>query len=257
MTSFGLEGTAPQPPSATSSSGVPWTWRDIFVGITGVVLLLVLLAVMAYPLLDHYGEDSTGGRLTQAAVNGAWYLVSILLIFFIVSRRGAGWPELGLRAPPAGSSVKAWLDLSRAVVVFLLTAYSLVFLYGVVVEVFGLDFLEPSQQLPEDTFDSDAVVIATGALVILGAPIAEEVLFRGFLFAKLRMHLPFVFAAAFSGGLFSLAHGDPGLIIPFTIVGMLLAYVYERTGTLWGSIGVHFCFNTVTFLILVLIPEAR
>jgi membrane protease YdiL (CAAX protease family) len=257
MTFSGLEDTAPQPAPPTSRVGVPWTWRDVIVGITGVLLLLVLLAAAAYPLLDHYGEDSTGGRLTQAAVNGAWYLVTILLVYLIVSRKGASWSELGLRAPPAGSSAKAWLGLLRAVVIFLLTAYSLVFLYGVLVEIFGLDFLEPSQQLPDDTFDSDAVVIATGALVILGAPIAEEVLFRGFLFAKLRMHLPFVLASALSGGLFSLAHADPGLIIPFTIVGMLLAYVYERTGTLCGSIGVHFCFNTITFLILVLIPEAR
>jgi membrane protease YdiL (CAAX protease family) len=38
---------------------------------------------------------------------------------------------------------------------------------------------------------------------------------------------------------------------------MLLAFIYERTGTLWASIGVHFCFNLITFIVLVFVPEAR
>jgi membrane protease YdiL (CAAX protease family) len=234
---------------------VPWTWRDLAAGIGGVLVLLFLLAVAAYPLLDHYGEDTTGGRLTQALVNGAWYVLSILLIYLVVRRRGGTWRDLGLRKPPRRDS--RWLRLIGAIVLFLLSAYVAVTVYGVIVQTLGLDFLEPNQQLPDDTYESDAVVIATGILVIFGAPVAEEVLFRGFLFAKLRMHLPFLLAAALSGGVFSLAHGDPGLIFPFTAVGILLAYVYQKTGTLWGSIGVHFCFNTITFLILVFVPEAR
>ena len=243
-------------PVATRRGYVPWTWQDVAVGVGGVLVLLFLLAAIAYPLVDYYGEESTGGRLTQVAVNGVWYLGSILLIYSLVSRRGAGWPHLGLRHPPA-TWANPWLRLIGAILFFLLAAYFAVFIYGVIIQVLGLDFLEPNQQLPDDTYESDAVVVGTGLLVVLGAPVAEELLFRGFFFAKLRMHLPFLFAAAVSGGLFSLAHGDPGLVIPFTAVGMVLAYVYERTGTLWASIGVHFCFNTVTFLLLVFVPDLR
>lgn len=256
MTSPGLHEAAP-PPERGVSPSVPWTWRDLAAGVGGVLVLLFVLAAASFPLVDHYGEDSTGGRLTQVAVNIAWYLGSVALVYAIVSRRGAGWRDLGLRSPRSVAGSNAWLRLLGSIVIYLLMAYGLVIAYGYLVQILGLDFLEPSQQLPDDTFDSDAVVIATGVLVVFGAPLVEETLFRGFLFAKLRMHLAFIPAAALSGSLFSLAHGDPGLIIPFTAVGMVLAYAYERTGTLWGSIGLHFCFNTITFLILVLVPEAR
>jgi membrane protease YdiL (CAAX protease family) len=222
-----------------------------------VLVLLFILAVVSLPLIEHYGEDSTGGRLTQVGVNIAWYAGSVGLIYAIVSRRGATWRDLGLRQPRAAADGNPWLRLLGSIVIYILMAYGLVIAYGYLIQILGLDFLEPSQQLPDDTYDSTAVVIATGALVIFGAPFVEETLFRGFLFAKLRMHLRFIAAAALSGGLFSLAHGDPGLVVPFTAVGVVLALAYERTGTLWGSIGLHFCFNTITFLVLVLVPDAR
>jgi hypothetical protein len=256
MTFPPLEDTAPEP-AVTAGRAVPWNWRDLAAGVAGVLVLLFVLAAASYPLIDHYGEDTTGGRLVQAVVNGAWYVCSVSLVFLIISRRGAGLRELGFRPPRAEEDADRWIRLLGAVVFFVIVAFIAVFIYNVIVSVLGLDFLQPDQQLDEATYDSDLVVIVTGALVIVGAPIVEETLFRGFLFAKLRMHLPFVFAAALSGSFFSLAHGDPGLVIPFTLVGMLLAYTYERTGTLWGSIGVHFCFNTITYLILVFVPEAR
>lgn len=257
MTFPRLDDDASSLPERGDSRSVAWTWRDLAAGVGGVLVLLFVLAVISLPIVDYYGEETTGGRLAQVAVNIAWYLGSLALVYAIVSRRGASWRDLGLRAPRAVAGSSAWLRLLGSIVIYLLMAYGLVIAYGYLVQILGLDFLEPDQQLPDDTYESDAVVIATGALVILGAPLVEETLFRGFLFAKLRMHLAFIPAAALSGSLFSLAHGDPGLIIPFTAVGMVLAYAYERTGTLWGSIGLHFCFNTITFLILVFVPDAR
>ena len=88
-------------------------------------------------------------------------------------------------------------------------------------------------------------------------PFAEELFFRGFFFAGLRRRLGFILAAMFSGFVFSLAHADLGLILPFTGVGMVLAYSYERTGSLYAPIGIHVLFNLVSFLVLILVPEAR
>jgi membrane protease YdiL (CAAX protease family) len=84
------------------------------------------------------------------------------------------------------------------------------------------------------------------------APIGEELLFRAFLFGGLRRYLPFLPAAMISGLCFSLAHGQLGLILPFAGVGMLFAYVYERTRTIYASMSVHFLFNLVSMTVLIL-----
>ena len=231
-------------PSINPERAVAWNWRDLGAGVAGVLVLLFVLAVASYPLVDHYGEHTTGGRLTQAVVNGAWYLCSILFIYFIVRRRGASWRDLGLRVPAQRES--RWFRLLGAIILILLAAYIAVIAYGILVQTLGLDFLEPDQQLPDDTYDSNLVVIRDGALVIFGAPLAEELLFRGFSSPSFACTCPSC-SPRRSAAASSPAHGDPGPILPFTAVGVLLAYAYERTGTLWGSIGVHFCFNTITF----------
>jgi membrane protease YdiL (CAAX protease family) len=42
-----------------------------------------------------------------------------------------------------------------------------------------------------------------------------------------------------------------GSIVPFTVIGMLLAWAYVVSGSLWMSIGAHFAFNAISFLITV------
>jgi membrane protease YdiL (CAAX protease family) len=255
MTFPELDDTAEWRQPVPAPHAVPWTWRDLGIGIAGILLLIFILSSAAYPFVEHYGEDSPTGRFIGAVTNYVWFVTSVAFVYFIVRRKGAGWRELGLRPPPARES--RWFRLLGAVILTLLSAYVAVIIYGIIARATGLGFLEPDQQIEDDTYDSSLVVIATGFVVITGAPIAEELLFRGFLFAKLRMHLPFLVAAALSGSLFSFAHLDTGLVLPFTLVGIALAYIYEKSGTLWGSIGVHFCFNLLSFLVLVFVPDAR
>ncbi len=52
--------------------------------------------------------------------------------------------------------------------------------------------------------------------------------------------------------LFALTHFDPGSIIPFWGVGMALAWLAWRRGSLWDSIALHFMFNGTSFLLLLL-----
>ena len=88
-------------------------------------------------------------------------------------------------------------------------------------------------------------------------PIAEEILFRGTIFAGMNRAWGFWPAALGSGLLFAVAHAQSGLIIPFTLVGVTLAYVYRRAGSIYASMSLHFLFNCISFLALLLIPGAR
>ena len=66
-------------------------------------------------------------------------------------------------------------------------------------------------------------------------PVAEETFFRGFLYGGLRGSWGPVRGGAVSAGLFGLAHPDLFLIVPVTLLGALLVWLYAWTGSLWGA----------------------
>ena len=90
-------------------------------------------------------------------------------------------------------------------------------------------------------------------LVVAAAPLAEESIFRGVLFAGLRRRMRFGGAALISALVFAGAHGQLVALAPIAILGIVLAYVYERTGSLWASAITHACFNAASVLALYLL----
>ena len=56
-------------------------------------------------------------------------------------------------------------------------------------------------------------------------------------------------AAACSAFVFSAAHGNLTALLPLFIFGLVLVLLYEKTGSLWAPISVHFCFNGATVIL--------
>ena len=89
--------------------------------------------------------------------------------------------------------------------------------------------------------------LVIGLLVVLScviAPVAEELFFRGVLFAAVRQRLSRGWAILASGAAFALIHTNPVGFLPIMLIGSLLAYLYERTGSLAAPIAVHILHNT-------------
>ena len=84
------------------------------------------------------------------------------------------------------------------------------------------------------------------------APFFEEVIFRGILFATLRHRFGWGTSAVFSALLFSIVHGY-GLVGFLTIFwsGMLWAWAYEKTGSLWPGVIAHGMNNLLVSLTLI------
>lgn len=84
------------------------------------------------------------------------------------------------------------------------------------------------------------------ALVIL-APLAEEILFRGFMFTGLRTRLGFWAATLIVSMLFGLAHGQLNVAIDVFLLSILLCAVREKTNSLWPAILLHMIKNSLAF----------
>lgn len=104
-------------------------------------------------------------------------------------------------------------------------------------------------------FDADLVWGTPATLAVslmeyvLFAPVFEELAFRGLLFGMLRRRFQWWPAAMLSAALFALAHGY-GLIGFLGVFwsGLIWAWAYERTGSLWPGIMAHAINNLLVCL---------
>ena len=98
------------------------------------------------------------------------------------------------------------------------------------------------------------------ALAIFLAPIVEEVLFRGVLFGSIRTRSR-LWAYVVSVAAFSLYHvwqyaavtGDLKMLLyalEYIPVSIVLAWAYERSGSIWTNIFFHMGFNAMSFYVL-------
>ena len=96
------------------------------------------------------------------------------------------------------------------------------------------------------------VQIALAFVACLGAPVVEEVLFRGVLFGSLRQMTNRWFAAIVSALLFGIIHLHVPSLPALCLLGFFFALAYEFTGSLTVSIVMHAIFNSVQVIIAML-----
>jgi membrane protease YdiL (CAAX protease family) len=95
--------------------------------------------------------------------------------------------------------------------------------------------------------ETNIVVLALMSLVtVIGAPVSEEIIFRGYIYPATKRLSGSPCAVLFSGALFAVVHLNLAALLPLFVLGMLLAVLYEATGSLWMPIAVHLVFNLGT-----------
>lgn len=89
------------------------------------------------------------------------------------------------------------------------------------------------------------IIIYLAALASVFGPIAEELFFRAFMYKAVRAKFGFKTALFSTSALFAALHANLVGFAPIFILGMLLAYLFEKTGTIVASCSVHILHNTV------------
>jgi membrane protease YdiL (CAAX protease family) len=219
-----------------------------------VVVLVLLVLVLASVITAPFGSDAAallmgegeltflGAAVLLVATQASMLLVSWLLVF----RPGAlqALPSLPGRDPAGalltgfGWGIPAWIGatLASAGVVWLL-------------ESIGFDAEPQAAEQAIALVDPWLVVIA----VVILAPIAEEIFFRGVVFnAWLREGGP-RWALFGSSALFALIHLSVVAVVPIFLLGLALAWVYRRTGNLLAPIAMHATVNGISVALALLV----
>jgi membrane protease YdiL (CAAX protease family) len=97
--------------------------------------------------------------------------------------------------------------------------------------------------------------LALGAITILLAPIAEEILFRGILYPWIKQ-AGFPHLAVWGTSLmFAAIHQNIVAFLPLLVLALMFIALYERTNNLLAPITAHASFNAVNFIMLYLFEK--
>lgn len=225
----------------------PATWWDLAIYIFGGFGLYLGASLLA----GLYFSEITLGLLVTASVlnfvclGGSVFLFGILRKKVALSSMGLFPIKDLLKWAIVGALIAFYSTLVRGVFIYLIelvthTDYS------------NLDFRF-------ELFNTGMTTWYGVLLMLLGvgilAPIGEELFFRGLLYDWFKQKFGVEWGIAMSSLLFGLAHYDSLVLVVSTfIMGVVLAFVYERTRTLWTAIFVHITTNSGAVLLMALIP---
>lgn len=227
--------TEPSAPHA-----VPWTERDVWLGLASLVLLLVVAAGLAF-MVRWLAFDLDLGWLV-----GLGELLLLAPVWWLALRKyRAGWGALGLRGF-TGKMLGLGCGLMLLSFVFNMA-------YGLFLALFGLR-IQPDLIPILAQLSSPWPLLVGGALV---APLVEEVFFRGFVFGGLCGRYGWRRAALISAALFAVIHFTPTAILPIFLLGYIFAYLYRRSGSLWPGILMHMATNTLALGVAYLVASGK
>lgn len=227
-------------------------------GLTDVVLYLIIFIVVQIIIMyagagiwaGIKGEGyqatlqaaSTGGNAILTALVSVFSSVITLVIFLKTK-----WTPLTrgyLLSKPWGTLL--WVALFS-----LGTIIPLSFLY----EQLGIEMDENTQQIITSMMKEPWGYVAVGIL----APLAEEVVFRG---AILRTLLGIMskknhwVAIMISAAIFGIVHANLAQFINALLMGLLLGWMYYRTGSLVPGILLHWINNTMAYVLTNIMPQS-
>jgi membrane protease YdiL (CAAX protease family) len=203
----------------------------------GVLLALATGLVLGTPAAligyRHNGELTTwASALVQLATEGGFLIVPM----FIAARRGASFREGLARLGVRRFRPSAFQWMAAAVGFYLLCSFAYTLLVGT-----------PHQENIAKGFGALPIQIL---LIVVAAPICEEVCFLGMLFGGLRQRVPRIGAALISALIFGGLHATTGVsaVPPLIVFGFVLALLYEKTGSIIPGILLHMLNNSVALL---------
>ncbi|MDA1257127.1 MAG: type II CAAX endopeptidase family protein [Chloroflexi bacterium] len=230
---------------------IPWTVRSVliasglvvavFVGTVILVSIAVSLAGESRDWLDDGQLLGFPASLALAAVLEAFFLGAVLLVVNV--KDWAGVRQLGFipatgRAPYA-LALGAWFVGLVASGLWILLS-----------ETTGIDALQPPDSASEVLDYSGGKLVLPIIVVGLFGPFCEEVFFRGFALPAFVKRYGMWGGIALSAALFSVFHFSIGLLVPVFIFGIVLGWLYARTGSIYPSMVAHAVQNVVALLLV-------
>ena len=204
---------------------IPWGSRHAWFGILSEIILIAatILLVTTFPNT----ELLTGPGMVLLEL---LYLIPVMVL---VWQYRPGWSAFGFRRFKAEH-----LGIGCGL---LIGSYALIIVHNFILIALGVEIQADTIVNAFGQLDTPVWFILTG---VVAAPLVEEVVFRGYIFAGFRKKYGWKAALLISSIGFALMHLQPAALIPTFILGAVLGYLYHKSNSLWPGIILHFLVNS-------------
>lgn len=114
------------------------------------------------------------------------------------------------------------------------------------------DLSRPARELADKAQGPVGWIVLT-LIVVVGAPIVEELFYRGLLLRSLQKRgIPDVWSCVICAAVFAASHLQALQFVGLFAIGLVLSYLAVRTGRLGPSICTHAAFNATSVVLLYL-----
>ena len=221
------------------------TGADLGLYLLGGFGLFLMAGIMVGPLFD---EITLG--LTSLSILFNLLFVGGTAYFLGIRRNKISWKQLGIK--PVVWKME-YILLAGVLAVAMMPIRSAIGLLVQMVIEGGMDSLIQRENL----FSAGGLTWGGFLVMFIGvgilAPISEELYFRGLLHNWFRERWGMWASIIASSIFFGLAHFDSvGVLVSSFIMGIVMAYVYEKTKTLWITIAIHIITNSIAVFLLYL-----
>lgn len=220
-----------------------------FVALYGSQLIIFLTYFIANQLgfnIDLYNQNVVSSILALIL-----YVLTAILFGYLLNRFvfKVTKTDVGLIGLPT------WKDIGLALVGFLVYMVLSSGLISIVSAIFPGFNVNEEQNVGFANLNYNYEFILAFFTLIILAPIAEEILFRGYLFgALIKTYRPWISALIVSL-IFGFVHGSWNVGIDTFALSVVLCSLRLNTGTIWSGILVHMTKNSIAFYLLFINPS--
>ena len=203
--------------------------------------------LISFILVKMLSETQLQSNVLNSIYQVVVYAMSFAIIVFVpwrILKMKTTRDELGLRGLPT------WTDVLLAPIGFIVVMVLATMLSAIMVAIMPDVDWEQAQEVGfNNLYNTADFILAFVCLVVL-APICEEIIFRGWLYGKLRMRLSAVPAILIVSVLFGVMHGQWNVGVTVFAMSVGMCVMRELTGTVWSGVLLHMIKNGIAFYFL-------
>ena len=206
--------------------------------------------IVSYPMLWILGKLKYSLPIWTTIRTALVYILTAVLIIYVPKKIKKEWgtnlKKLGL------NQSLTFTDIGLGFISFIATIIAAGIISSFLQALNLIDVSQPQDTGFENLYNPMDRVIGFVALVIF-APIAEEIIFRGWLYGKLKKYCKTVIAIVLTSILFGFMHGQWNVGITVGIMSAIMCVERELTGSIYAGIITHMLKNGIAFWYLYIV----